>query len=321
MSSATPATAATSAWVTPVELTVLGAIWGASFMFQRVAAPQFGAVPLVELRLALGAIPLLPFLWRERGRFRGTLWWRIAGIGAINSAVPFVLFAWATERAPAGIGAISNATTAIFAPLLALLLYGEKIRGARAVGLAAGFVGVVVLASGRTAGVNVFGAALAGTIGGFLYALGAVLVKRYLSGLPSAALAAATLGCGAIMVAPLAAATWPAHAVEPKAWWCAAAVGVLCTGIAYAIFYKTLHRIGAPRTATITYLIPAFGVMWAWSVLGEPVTATMAIACALILGGVALSHRQPAAIALKLPRDQRAVQPGDPPAPPDSGSG
>ncbi len=116
-------------WLTPFELILLGAIWGASFMFQRVAAPQFGPIPLVEMRLALGAIPLLPFLWQERARFRGVPLWRIAGIGLINSAIPFMLFAWATERAPAGIGAISNATTAIFAPLLALAVFGEKIHG------------------------------------------------------------------------------------------------------------------------------------------------------------------------------------------------
>ncbi len=165
-------------WLTPFELILLGAIWGASFMFQRVAAPQFGSVPLVELRLALGAIPLLPFLWRERARFKGVSLWRIAGIGLINSAIPFMMFAWATERAPAGIGAISNATTAIFAPLLALTLFGEKIHGRRAIGIAAGFVGVVVLASGKTAGASVLGAALAGTFAGFLYAVGAGLVRR-----------------------------------------------------------------------------------------------------------------------------------------------
>jgi drug/metabolite transporter (DMT)-like permease len=96
---------------------------------------------------------------------------------------------------------------------------------------------------------------------------------------------------------------------------------VLCTGIAYAIFYNTLQRIGAPRTATITYLIPAFGVMWAWLILGEPVTVTMAIACAMILGGVALSHRQPATTVLNLPRDRKAARPGDPAGPPDPGSG
>jgi drug/metabolite transporter (DMT)-like permease len=281
-----------SAWSITVELTLLGAVWGASFMFQRVAAPQFGPLPMVELRLLFGVVPLLPFLWRARLHFRGTVWWRVAVIGAINSAIPFVLFAWATERAPAGIGAISNATTAIFAPLLALLLYGEKIHGRRAIGIVAGFVGVVVLASGRTAGASVTLAAIAGTIGGFLYALGAVLLRRHLAGIPSAALAAATLGCSAILVAPLAAISWPQHPVAAAAWWNVLAVGVLCTGIPYVFFYRLLQRIGAARTSIITYLIPLFGVLWARLFLHEAVTTTMAIACALILVGVALSQQR-----------------------------
>ncbi|MFL6617168.1 MAG: DMT family transporter, partial [Povalibacter sp.] len=118
----------TAAWLTPLELVLLGAIWGASFMFMRVAAKDFGPFALVEVRLALGAIILLPFLWRERKRFSKSIWWRIAGIGAINSAMPFVLFAWAAQRAPAGIGAISNATAAMFTALVAVLFFGERIQ-------------------------------------------------------------------------------------------------------------------------------------------------------------------------------------------------
>ncbi len=139
------------------------------------------------------------------------------------------------------------------------------------------------------------GAALAGTFAGFLYAIGALLARRHLAGLPSAALAAATLGCGAILVSPLAIATWPATPPTLRAWWCAAAAGVLCTGIAFAIFYRLLQRIGAARATAVTYLISLFGVMWGWLLLGEAVTFTMAIACALILGGVALSQKQVAA--------------------------
>src|SRR5690606_904168 len=93
-------------WLTPLELTLLGAIWGASFLFMRVAADDFGPVPLVEIRLALGASVLLPFLWRARDAFPWQLWPRLALIGLINSAVPFLLFAWAAQRAPAGVGAI-----------------------------------------------------------------------------------------------------------------------------------------------------------------------------------------------------------------------
>ena len=102
------------AWLTPLELAVLGAIWGASFLFMRVAARDFGPVPLVEVRLALGSIVLLPFLWRSRAAFPRALWPKLALIGAINSAVPFVLFAWAAQRAPAGIGAICNSMTVLF---------------------------------------------------------------------------------------------------------------------------------------------------------------------------------------------------------------
>ena len=93
-------------WRTPLELCVLGAIWGASFMLMRVAAPEFGAVPLVEIRLAAGALILLPFLYAHRALFPARRWAILALIGAINSAIPFSLFAWAATIAPAGIGAI-----------------------------------------------------------------------------------------------------------------------------------------------------------------------------------------------------------------------
>src|SRR3546814_11971989 len=111
--------------MTPLELTVLGAIWGASFLFMRVAANDFGAVPLVEMRLGLGALVLLPFLWRSRAHFPRALWPKLALSGAIHSAVPFILFAWVAQRAPARAGAISNATPVQLTALVGLLFFGE----------------------------------------------------------------------------------------------------------------------------------------------------------------------------------------------------
>ena len=137
--------ASTESWLTPVELLVLGAIWGAAFMFMRVAAPEFGPMPLVELRLAMGAVFLLPFLVRERQQFTRSVWLRVTLVGAVNAALPFALFAWAAERAPAGISAICNSTTAMFAVLIAVYFYGEKLQRRRMVGLLLGFAGVVVL--------------------------------------------------------------------------------------------------------------------------------------------------------------------------------
>jgi drug/metabolite transporter (DMT)-like permease len=281
-----------TAWRTPLELTLLGAIWGGSFLFMRVAAADFGPIPLVEARLALGALVLLPFLWRARAQFTPAVWLRVAAIAAINSVLPFVLFAWGAERAPAGIGAITNAMTVMFTTLVAFLLYGELISARRCVGLVVGFAGVAILASGRIAGASVGAAALAGTGASLLYGFGINFVRRYLSGYPAGALAAANLLSGALLLAPFAAYTWPRHPLAVGSWVSAVLLGVLCTGIAFVFYYRLIVRIGAPRTSTVTYLIPLFGVIWAWLLLGEPVTVTMALAGALILAGVGLSQQR-----------------------------
>jgi drug/metabolite transporter (DMT)-like permease len=274
-----------------IELTLLGAVWGGSFLFMRVAAADFGPVPLVETRLALGALVLLPFLWRARAQFTPALWLRIAGIAAINSAVPFLLFAWGAERAPAGIGAITNAMTVMFTALVAFLFYGERISARRVVALAAGFVGVVILAGGKTAGAGVWQAALAGTAAALLYGVGINLVRRHLTAYPPAAVAAVTLICAALELAPLALLTWPRHALPVSAVVSAVLLGVLCTGVAFVFYYRLIAQVGAARTSTVTYLIPLFGVLWAWLALHEPLTLSMALAAALILGGVALSQQ------------------------------
>jgi drug/metabolite transporter (DMT)-like permease len=281
-----------NAWVTPAELLLLGAVWGGSFLFMRIAAKDFGAFALVEVRLGLGALILLPFLLRVKDRLTPSHWLRLLGIGIINSAAPFVLFAWAAQRAPAGVVAISNATVVMFTSLVAFLLYGEKISRRSALGLLAGFVGVAVLASGKTSGGSVLPAALAGVLASILYGFGGNFTKRYLHDLPPSAVAAGTVLCASIVVAPLAVATWPSTPIPALSWLSAVMLGVLCTGLAYFLYYRLLYRIGAPRTSTVTYLVPLFGVIWAWVFLGEPPTVTMAIAGTLILGGVALSQQR-----------------------------
>ena len=281
-------------WLTPLELGLLGAIWGASFLFMRVAAKDFGAVPLVEARLALGSLVLLPFLLRARSQFPLKLWPKLAIIGAVNSAIPFLLFAWAAQRAPAGIGAISNAMTVLFTALVGFLFFHEKIGARRSIALVAGFAGVVVLASDKTAGGDQVGwAVAAGATASFLYGIGINLVRRHLTGLPPAAVASATLGSTAVMMLPFAIATWPTHAIPAKSWLSVGMLGVVCTGLAFVMYYRLIARIGASRASTVTYLIPVFGVAWAWLLLDEPLTIKMGIAGAMILGSVAFSQRAP----------------------------
>lgn len=286
-------------------LAALAAIWGGSFLFQRVAAKDFGPLPLVEVRLALGALVLLPFLWRERARFAASRWPAIAGVGAIATTLPFLLFAWGAERAPAGIGAISNSMAVPFAALVAFALFGERVGARRAVALFAGLAGVAVLASGHVAGSNVAAAVAAGTLAALMYGVSTNLVKRYLSDLPPAALAAATLLCGALELAPFTFAAWQKTAIPVHSWASVAALGVLCTGLAYALFYQLIGKVGATRAAMVTYLVPAFGVAWGWLFLGESLTLSMALGGALILAGMVFGQR---VVAQRAPRRLAVVQ-------------
>lgn len=292
MSADLAASARSRDWRTPLELTLLGAIWGCSFLFMRVAVPSFGPYALVEVRLLLGALVLLPFLWTARAQFPARRWRWLVPIGLINSAIPFVLFAWAAQRAPAAIGAICNAMTVLFAALIAFLFFGEKIGLRRAIALLVGFTGVVVLATAKVSGLSIGTAVIAGSLAALLYGLGVNLVKRHMAGLPPAASAGATLGSAALVMLPMAVTHWPEAPIPASSWACAIALGVVCTGLAFLMFYRLIARIGPARASTVTYLVPMFGALFAWLFLGEPVTLAMLVAGALILGSVAASQKR-----------------------------
>ena len=274
------------------ELLLLGAIWGASFLFMRISAPEFGALPVAFLRVLFGAALLLPFLLKARAQFPATLWPKLFGIGAVNTAIPFALFAWAAERAPAGVSSIANAMTVLFTALAGVLFFGQSTTLKRMLALLPGFAGVIVLASGKTDGAHFGWPVAAGVTAAALYGLGINWVKRHLSHLPSGAVACATLVCSAIMLAPFALWQWPQHAVSQTAWLATIGLGLLCSGIAFVLYYRLIARIGASRASTVTYLIPLFAVTWAWIFLREPLTWSMAVACGMILLSVFISQRQ-----------------------------
>jgi drug/metabolite transporter (DMT)-like permease len=279
-------------WRNPLALILLAAIWGGAFLFLRIAAPEFGPVALVDVRLALGALTLSPFLWRARRQLAAAGWLKIAAIGLISTTLPFLLFAWSAERAPAGVIAIVNSMVVPFAALTAFALFGERVGGRRLAGLLAGLVGVAVLASGNAGGAGLGPAVAAGTAAAFLYGVSANLVKRHFADLPSNAVAAATLAWGAVLLAPFAIWQWPAARIPAHAWLSLIALGVVSTGIAYALYYRLIQRIGAPRATTVTYLVPIFGVLWAWLTLGEPLTPSMFLGGILILGGMLYGRTQ-----------------------------
>src|SRR5512137_3131830 len=220
-----------------VDLVLLAAVWGSSFLFIRIAAPAFGPVALVEVRMASGALVLLPLLAAGLGLPALRRHARpIALISVINFAVPFVLTSYAMLTLTAAFASMLNGTVPMWTALIGALWFGERVRPSQWLGLATGAIGVVVLVgdkvhfdrsgAGWTETVAV-GAALLGMI---FYGLSANVAKRTLGGVPPLATAAGSQIGGATLLAPLAVATWPAQAPSAGAWAAVLVLGVLCTG-------------------------------------------------------------------------------------------
>ncbi|HUK14719.1 MAG TPA: DMT family transporter [Thermoanaerobaculaceae bacterium] len=275
-----------------VALVALAALWGASFLFMRVAAPRFGPVPLIELRVALAALALLPVLLaggRLRAARANAL--PILVVGAINSALPFSLLAFATLSLTAGFASVLNATAPMFGALVAWLWLGDRLSAWRVAGLAVGFGGVLMLVWGKT-GFKPGGSGLAvvaALVATLLYGVAANYTKRRLTGVDPLATAAGSQVGAAVVLAPVAAWAWPRSAPPASAWAAVAALALACTAVAYILYFRLIANVGPAKAIAVTFLIPVFGILWGAVVLGEAVTPRMVGACAIILAGTALT--------------------------------
>jgi drug/metabolite transporter (DMT)-like permease len=279
-----------------VDLLLLAALWGASFLFMRVAVPQFGALPLAALRVAGAALLLLVLLAARSGLGGMRTHWRpIAVIGITNSALPFLGFSIAAMSIPAGLSSILNATSPMFGALIAMAWLREPSNGSRIAGLGIGFVGVVLLASGAkgaavAAGDPGTGAAIGLCLAAsLLYGFSACFARRYLAGVEPLVVAAGSQVSATLALALPAAWAWPTAAPSGGSWLAVLALALLCTGIAYVLYFRLIARVGPARAIAVTFLVPAFGMLWAGIFLGEAVTSTMLALGALILLGTGLA--------------------------------
>ena len=271
---------------------MLGAIWGASFLFMRVAAPEFGAVPLIAARVGIAAAFLIPVLARRVGlRSLYEHAPELLVIGAINSAIPFSLFAFAVLSVTAGFASVLNSTAPLFGALVAFIWLRDRPGPARVAGLIIGFAGVLVLVWGRVAVADDGGglAVLAGLSAAVLYGISANYVKKRLGGVDSLVVATGSLVAATVLLTPVAVFYWPQTPPKATSWISAVLLAVVCTGIAYILYFRLLSRVGPSKTLAVTYLIPVFGVLWGHFLLREPITASMVAGCTVILIGTTLA--------------------------------
>lgn len=279
-----------------VVLFALGAIWGTSYLFIKVAVRELPPEVVVSGRLLLGALVLLGVLAVRGERLPASMKsWRdflIVGITAV--VLPFTLISWGEKSISSGMAAILSATTPLFAVLgTAVWTRDERLSAARLLGVVLGFAGVVV-----TVGLQDFSISSASTRGQLAvlaaaccYGLSGLYMRRAFRGIPPLIPAAGQLVAGSLVITPIALVRHGAPALPSlKVSGAILALGLLCTAIAYILLYWLIERIGPVRTVMVTYLFPPFALLYGWLLLDERLGANAILGLLVVFAGILVAN-------------------------------
>lgn len=269
-------------------LLVLAALWGASYMFIKIALEDLSPAMVVAVRTALAALVLVPFAL-QRGALRGMsgALGTVIVLGVVQVAGPFLLISAGEQEVSSSLTGILISSTPLFTALLAVWVdQAERSSGARAIGLLVGFMGVAVLIGVDLGGSsNALLGGLAIVLAALGYAIGSFIVKRSAARVQPVGVAAATMVVATVVTAPFALLGAPAAIPSAGTIASMLVLGLLGTGVAFAIFYTLTAQIGPARVALVTYIAPAFAVVYGVTLLGERLTLGTLAGLALIVGG------------------------------------
>jgi len=274
-----------------IRLLLLGMIWGASFLFQRITVPAVGAAFTAAMRLALAAI-MLVILLRVLGRsldlrrqWRAWLW-----LGTISAALPFLCFAYAARSLPAGYMAVINATVPLLTVVMAALMLRAHPSWSKRIGVVVGLVGVAVLARYGSLGMNAQSLSAIGHcfIASALYAYSSLFIRQRHSSVDPLVLAGSSQLGAAIVMLPLGILNLPTRLPPGSVIASLLVLGLICTGLAYVLYFRLLSDVGSEKAVTNTFLVPVFAQIWGALFLGEHLTLAGAIGFALVLLAIAL---------------------------------
>lgn len=279
-----------------LRLLLLAAIWGASFLFMRIAVPQFGAINTAFLRVLFGfaGLAVILFMLKSsfdfKGKFKSSLI-----LGVINSGLPFLMYCLAAKWLPAGYSAILNATTPLMGALVGFSCFAEKLTLRKWAGMFLGLVGIIVITTigdASSADKKIAGV-IACLIATGCYGVASFLTRSWISnkgGLDPKIVAFGSQMGASIFLMPFF--LWSTRIgpsvnwLQQEAWISVIAVGVLCTAFAYILYFRLIADIGPLRSLTVTFLIPPFGILWGHMVLGEIINNGFIIGAAIV--GVAV---------------------------------
>ncbi|WP_126557457.1 DMT family transporter [Dictyobacter kobayashii] len=271
-----------------VMLLLLAIMWGGSFLFMRIASPVLGPVVLIELRVLIAGVALLIYVkaigktleLRER-------WFHYLVVGVINSAIPFTLIATAELNLTAGLAAILNATTPLFGALVAALWLKDPLTPKKIVGLLLGLIGVAILVGwspfpfSLTLALSILAMLGASTF----YGIAGVYTKVYLKGASSLAMATSSQLGAALFLLPLTFVVPIRSVPTPPVIVSVAALALICTAIAYLLYFRLIENVGPTNAMTVTFLTPFFSILWGVLLLHEPLTLSTFVGFGIILLG------------------------------------
>ncbi|VVO05992.1 DMT family transporter [Pseudomonas fluorescens] len=279
-----------------LRMLALSAIWGASFLFMRIIAPEIGTIPTAFFRVSIAAGGLLVILalmrisWDFRGKFKTVLL-----LGVINSGIPATMYSVAAQVLPAGYSAIFNATTPLMGVLIGGVFFSEKLTPAKIAGVCLGLFGVGILTrAGPVAfDLELLMGALACLLATTCYGFAGFLARRWLDqqgGLDSRLSALGSMLGATLFLLPLfgynAISQPPASWGGWNVWLSLLGLGLVCTAFAYILYFRLLSSIGPVKSMTVTFMIPPFGVLWGALFLDEPLSMAHVYGSVLIAGAL-----------------------------------
>jgi drug/metabolite transporter (DMT)-like permease len=295
-------------------LVVLGAIWGASFMFIKVGGAEIQPFFLVEMRLGLAALVMLAIVARQRGALAGLVshWRPLLVMGILNCALPYSLLTWGETYISSGLAAILNACAPLWSALLGFVwVWAERLPLGRLLGVLVGLGGVVLLVSanlsGGEEGTMQFLAQGAVLMMALSYAVAGTYGRKVLKDVQPIIPAAGQLITGALVLMPLAAFQVPQVMPSWQALGAVATLAIAGTALASLLFYWLLARVGTTKTLLVTYLLPVFALMWGALFLREEVTLPAVIGLALVLLGITITSGRGAPIVVWLRNKARGA--------------
>lgn len=302
-----------------VLIVTLSFVWGANFLFAKIAVAEIPPLTLTFGRVFLATAALAPFAWlMGRNSFSARAWTSFAVMGFLNTALPSTLIYWGQSYIPAGLASILNATTPLFAVIVAhLATSDDKLTRARLAGLVMGFAGVVAMIGPdllRELGTNV-AAQIACLLGALCYATAATYARRFRDR-PPLVFATGQLAAATVMVVPVVAVVdrpWTLPAPSLAAILAMAAIALLSTSLAYVILFRLIARTGATNALLVTFLVPVTAIVLAAFLLGERLEPRQFAGMAAIMAGLAAIDGRPAQFLVRSVRARR--QPAAPDRP------